>query len=347
MMMKSKFKWGIISTGRIAGKFADQLPQSKTGELFAVASRTIENAGEFAKKYNAPRFYGSCQELLDDPEVDIVYIATPHPQHAEWSIKAARAKKHILCEKPLTLNHKEASGVIEEARKNNVFLMEAFHYRCHPQTKKIIELIKENVIGEIRVLQGAFSFNSPYGPEHRTLNHALAGGGVLDVGCYPVSMVRLIAGVALGMDFAEPLEVKGCGRIGRQSRVDEFASACLKFPEGILAEVSCGVTVHQENVLRIYGSKGRIMVPTPWVVSLNGGTSKILVQMDGRDKPDEIDITVDQGLFAIEADTACSFIPRREALPPAMSWEDSLGQMKTLDLWRASIGLVYDMEKSG
>lgn len=346
-MMKSKFKWGIISTGRIAGKFADQIPQSKTGELFAVASRTREKAEAFAKKYNAKKSYGSYQELLDDPEVDIVYIATPHPQHAEWSIRAAQAKKHNLCEKPLTLNHKEACGVIEEAQKNDVFLMEAFHYRCHPQTIKIIELIKDNVIGEIRILQGAFSFNSPYDPEHRTLNHALAGGGILDVGCYPVSMVRLLAGVALGMDFAEPLEVKGCGRIGKQSRVDEYAAASLKFPEGIIAEVSCGVTVQQENVLRIYGSKGRITVPTPWVVSLNGGTSKILVQMDGRDKPDEIDVTADQGLFAIEADTACNFISQRQASHPAMSWEDSLGQMKTLDLWRASIGLVYDMEKSG
>lgn len=343
-MMKRKFKWGIISTGKIAGKFADQLPQSKTGELFAVASRTVEKAEEFAEKYDAKKFYGSYQEILHDPEVDIVYIATPHPQHAEWSIKAARAKKHNLCEKPLTLNLKEAHEVIEEARKNDVFLMEAFHYRCHPQTRVLIDLIRENTIGEVRILRGAFSFHSHYGLEHRTLNHALAGGGILDVGCYPVSMVRLLVGIALGTDFAEPVEVRGCGKIGAQTRVDEYASACLKFSEGIIAEVSCGVTVQQENVLRIYGSKGRITVPTPWVVSLNGGTSKILVQMDGKDKPEEIEVVAEQGLFAIEADTACHFIPQRQAAPPAMSWQDSLGQMKTLDLWRASIGLVYDME---
>ncbi|MBN1901343.1 Gfo/Idh/MocA family oxidoreductase [Candidatus Sumerlaeota bacterium] len=345
--MEKKFKWGVIGTGKIAGRFADQVPQSQTGELYAVASRTREKAEMFAQKYNIPRFYGSYQELLEDPEVDIAYIATPHPQHAEWSIKAARAKKHILCEKPLTLNYTEAQKVIDEARKKDVFLMEAFHYRCHPQTKKLIELIKENVIGEVRVLQGAFSFNSPYGLEHRTLNHALAGGGVLDVGCYPVSMARLLAGIALGKDFEEPLEVKGCGKIGIQTRVDEYASACLKFPEGIMAEVSCGVTVQQENVFRVYGSKGRITVPTPWVVSLNGGTSKILVQMEGKEKPEEIEVTAERGLFAIEADTACHFIPQRQASPPAMSWEDSLCQMKTLDLWRASIGLAYDMEELG
>ena len=343
--MEKKIKWGIISTGRIAAKFASQLPPSHSGVLFAAASRTLGKAQDFARRYNALRAYGSYQEILSDPDVDIVYIATPHPMHAEWAIKAAHAGKHILCEKPLTINIKEARELIQTARICNVFLMEAFHYRCHPQTARVLELIREKVIGDVRVIQAAFSFNRDYDLEHRTLNHSLAGGGILDVGCYPVSMARLLAGAALGSDFIEPPEVRGCGMIGEKSRVDEYAVADLKFPGGILAQVSCGVQVHQENVVRIYGSKGRIVIPSPWVVSLDGGTSKIIVQKDGEKDSEEISVTAEQGLFAIEADTACRYIPQRQASPPAMNWEDSLGNMQTLDLWRASIGLHYDFEK--
>jgi len=342
--MEKKWKWGIISTGRIAAKFADQLPQSNIGVLFAVASRTREKAEEFARLHNAPRAYASYEELLRDSEVDIVYIATPHPMHAEWTIKSARAGKHILCEKPLTINVSEARQVIDAARRNDVFLMEAFHYRCHPQTAKLLELIREKIIGDVRVIQAIFSFNCEYNLAHRTLNHALAGGGILDVGCYPVSLARLVAGAALGRDFAEPLEVKGCGMIGEQSRVDEYAVASLKFPGGILAQVASGVQLHQENAVRIFGTRGRITIPTPWVVSINGGTSKIIVQKDGEKEQWEIEVSADRGLFAIEADTACSFIPQRQAKPPAMSWEDSLGNMRTLDLWRETIGLHYDFE---
>ena len=343
--MEKKWKWGIISTGRIAAKFADQLPKSKTGVLFAVASRTKEKAEEFARLHDAPRAYASYEELLRDPDVDIVYIATPHPMHAEWAIKAAGAGKHILCEKPLTINVSEARQAIDAARSHDVFLMEAFHYRCHPQTAKILELIQEKIIGDVRMIQANFSFNGEYNLAHRTLNHDLAGGGILDVGCYPVSLVRLVAGAALGLDFAEPLELKGCGMIGNKSRVDEYAVASLEFPSGILAQISCGVQLHQENIARIYGSRGRIIIPTPWVVSINGGTSKIIVHKDGEKEQKEIDVTSDQGLFAIEADTACRYIPHRQAKPPAMSWEDSLGNMRVLDLWREAIGLVYDMEK--
>jgi len=342
--MDKRLNWGIISTGRIAGKFADQLPGSKTGALYGVASRTLPKAKEFAEKYNIPRFYGSYQELLDDAGVDIVYIATPHPMHSEWSIKAAMGKKHILCEKPLTMNMKEADEVINAAQKNDVFLMEAFHYRCHPQTENLLELIREKEIGDVRVIQAAFSFNCPYDLNHRTLNHALGGGGILDVGCYPVSMVRLLAGAAIGEDFAEPLEIKGCGFIGNQSRVDEYAVADLRFSGGILAQVAAGVQVHQENVLRIYGSRGRITVPTPWVVSITGGTSTIILKKDQKQEQKIIEVFADRGLFAIEADTAAKYISAREAAPPAMSWKDTLGNMKTLDMWRESIGLIYDME---
>jgi predicted dehydrogenase len=340
-----KIKWGIISTGRIASIFAGQLNDSENGELFAVASRTEEKAEAFAGKFNAARFYGTYSDLISDPDVDVIYIATPHPMHKEWAIKSADAKKNVLCEKPMTMNYKDTREVIEAAKRNNVFLMEAFHYRCHPQTAKVLELIRGGAIGEVKSISANFSFNGEFSPSNRTVNHDLGGGGILDVGCYCVSMVRLIAGNAIGKDFADPLCVKAVGKIGEESRIDEYSSACMEFPGGIIAQLSSGVQLHRENVVWIYGTKGRIHIPSPWVVSMNGGESKILIYNDEKRNEMEIVIKSAKGLFAIEADTVTNSLDKGNTQSSAMSWDDSLGNMRCLDMWRESIGLIYDMEK--
>ena len=182
--------------------------------------------------------------------------------HAEWCIKAAKAGKHILCEKPLTLTHAEALPVIDAARRHNVFLLEAFMYRCHPQTLKLVELIREKAIGEVRLIQASFGFHRPFDPNQRLFSNELGGGGILDVGCYPVSMSRLIAGVALGQPFAEPTEVNGCGHLATTG-VDLWAVASMKFPGEILAALATSTQVQQDNALRIFGSEGSIFVPNP------------------------------------------------------------------------------------
>src|SRR5687768_1011366 len=151
--MDEKLAWGIIGTGSIARAFAEGLAQCKTGKLVAIGSRTQKCADEFGAKYNVPRRHSSYQALLDDRDVQAVYIATPHPIHAEWAIKAARAKKHVLVEKPMGINGSEAMAIIEAAIENGVFLMEAFMYRVHPQTLRLIELIREKVIGDVRLIQ--------------------------------------------------------------------------------------------------------------------------------------------------------------------------------------------------
>lgn len=143
-----KIQWGILSTGRIAGIFAEGVLKSKTGLLTAVGSRAIAPAWNFARKYSVRRAYGSYEGLLGDKEVDAVYIATPHPMHLEWAVKAAKAGKHILCEKPLGMNASEAKRMVEAAKKNHVFFMEAFMYRCHPQTRKLVQLIRSGLIGK-------------------------------------------------------------------------------------------------------------------------------------------------------------------------------------------------------
>src|SRR5450432_2682974 len=179
--MDRKVNWGIIGTGGIAKTFARAVLASKTGWLVAVASRAQQTADAFVGNYNIGRSYGSYEALLEDKDVHAVYISTPHPMHAEWAIKAARAKKHVLVEKPMAVNFADAKAMIDAAEANEVFLMEAFMYRCHPQTAKLVELIREQKIGQVRIIQATFSFHSNFNPLGRLFKNELGGGGILDV----------------------------------------------------------------------------------------------------------------------------------------------------------------------
>ena len=337
--------WGILATGNIARTFAAGVRRSATGALVAVASRTQAAADAFADQFNIPKRHASYEALLADPDVEAVYISTPHPMHAEWAIKAAEAGKHILCEKPLALNYPQAQAVVEAAREHDVFLMEAFMYRCHPQTARLVELIRQRVIGDIGVIHATFSFHARVGPEHRLVSNALGGGGILDVGCYPVSMARLLAGAALGRDFADPIRVSGAGKLHPLTGVDEYAVGVLEFEGGIIAQVAAGVMLNQRSVVHIFGTEGEILVTSPWVPARHGGVTDIVVQRHG-ESPQVIEVKSDAWLYAIEADVVAHNIARRQAPPPAMSWDDSLGNMRALDQWRRAIGLTYAQEKA-
>lgn len=343
--MSNQLNWGILGTGSIARQFARGVQASETGCLAAVGSRAQESANQFGQEFGIRRCHGTYEDLLADPEVQAVYISTPHPHHAEWAIKAAEAGKHILCEKPLALNYAEAMAIVEAARLHDVFLMEAFMYRCHPQTARLVELIANGAIGEVRVIDSVFSFHSRYDPQARLFNPDLGGGSILDVGCYAVSMARLLAGAACGQPFAEPLEVQGTGHLDEQTGTDMYAVANLKFPGGVLARLSTGVHVAQDSVVRVYGSEGSITVPSPWIPAREGGESRILVSRRGSDQPEEILVQSDRPLYSLEADTVARYIDDRQAPPPAMTPEDTLGNMKVLDAWRSAIGLVYPVER--
>jgi predicted dehydrogenase/aryl-alcohol dehydrogenase-like predicted oxidoreductase len=341
--MSVSLNWGILGAGNIAKAFAKGLAASKTGKLLAIGSRDQAKADAFAKEFGAAHGHGSYEALLADTDVHAIYIATPHPLHAEWAIKAAAAKKHLLVEKPIGLNFAEAMAIVEAARLNDVFLMEAFMYRCHPQTHKLVELLGQKVIGEVRVIQASFSFHAGFNPSGRLFNNELGGGGILDVGGYCASMARLIAGAAMGKDFAEPTYVGGAAHLG-ETGVDEWAVASLKFPGDILAEISCGVAVNQENVVRIFGTEGNLLIPAPWIPARDGGQTKIVLHRKDKAAHDII-IETDERLYGIEADTVAKFVDQRQAAAPAMSWEDTLGNMRVLDRWRAAVGLVYEAEK--
>ncbi len=342
--------WGIIGPGAIAGTFAHGLPFSRTGKLVAVASRDKAKADAFGVKYGVGpgKCYGGYDALLKDDAVQAVYIATPHPQHAEWAIKAAAAGKHLLVEKPIAVNQYDAEAIVEAAVEHDVFLMEAFMYRCHPQTHKLVELIRGRAIGDVRVIQATFSFGAGFNPTSRLYSNALAGGGILDVGCYPASFCRLVAGAAAGTDYAEPTEVKGVAHL-EVTGVDGYAVAVAKFPGDVLAQLSTGVAVNQESVARIFGTEGSIFLPNPWVFERTGGdATKIVVKRNG--KPEEVvtdPATVTS--FTMEADVFGDALlaGKRQPPSPAMTWGDSLGNIRLLDAWRAAVGLTYDVEKPG
>ena len=340
----SPLRWGVLSTGRIAGVFAQGVAASRGGRVVAVGSRSPDSAEKFAATHAIGRAHGNYEALLADPDVEAVYVATPHPQHAEWVIKAAKAGKHILCEKPMGLNHAEAMVMVQAAREHGVVLMEAFMYRCHPQTAKIAELIKAGALGTVGLVQATFSFKSDYNATSRLWANEAGGGGILDVGGYAVSMARLVAGAASGKAFLDPDSVTGAGVLHPESGVDAYAAATLKFPNGVIAQVAAGVGLNQENVTRIYGTAGWLLVPSPWVVNQDGGVSKLWLHKAGASAPEEIVIEAEP-LYALEADAFAAAVRAGLRDVPQMSGDDTLGNLATLDQWREAIGLTYEAEK--
>ena len=249
----------------------------------------------------------------------------------EWSIKCAEAGKHILCEKPITVNRGELEKILEVVKKCGVFFMEAFMFRCHPQWAKIKQIIADGAIGEVRAIKSTFSYNMGINLENIRMSNPAAGGGLMDVGCYCVSFSRLIAG-------EEPIKANCVGYIGKESRVDQQTAGILMFPSGAVASFECGTQVNIPTSANIYGSKGSISVENPWFASK--GTTKVVLRTD---KEEVLNIESDLELYAKEAVTVAEYLDAKQT--PAMGWEDSLGQMRTLDMLRADMGLVFDVER--
>jgi predicted dehydrogenase/aryl-alcohol dehydrogenase-like predicted oxidoreductase len=342
--MTQKLAWGIIGTGNIAKKLAEGIAKSRTGKLVAVASRTQASADAFAKTYGAAHAYEGYEKLLADPAVQAVYISLPNHMHAEWSIKAAGAGKHILCEKPLTTNFPEAMYMLEKVRESGVLFMEAFMYRCHPQIAKAVELIKHGAIGQVRVIQASFGYNMGPKYDNIRLKHDVSGGAILDVGCYTISACRLFAGAALGKPFADVQDLRGHAHIGPISKVDEYAVATLKFPEGIIGHVSCASQANLTNTIYISGSEGTLTIHTPWIPREKGNITTLV--QNGKE-PQTITHDTGESIYAIEVDAFADALAKglKEVPAPAMSMEDTMSNMRALDMWRAQVGLEFESEK--
>lgn len=345
MSANGMLRWGIVGPGGIARDFAGGLARSRTGRLVAIGARTPDRP-EYGRYFPGARVHAGYEALLADADIDAVYIATPHPQHAEWAIKAARAGKHVLVEKPFGMNNAEARAMIAAAREAGTFMGEAFMYRLHPMTERLCVLLASGLIGEVRLIQSSFGFAAGLDPSSRAYAPELGGGGILDVGCYPVSMARLIAGAVSQRPFADPVAVKGAGHLG-QTGVDEWAAALLRFERGLIAEVSCAVSVQLDNVLRIHGSLGRLEIADFWFGSGKEGGTIEIVHISSEGERGIIAIPETRWLYSFEADGVGDAVAvgRQEFSAPGMSWDDTLGNMAVLDAWRAEIGLRYPVER--
>ncbi len=333
-----KIKWGIIGPGNIANNFADGLTNSYSGQLVSIASKSKDRRKNFGDKYDihSDFRFDSYEDIINSEHIDAIYISTPHNLHAEWTIKAAGKGKHVLCEKPGAVNLNEGKKIIEAVKEAGVFYMEGFMYRCHPQIPKLLEIIKNKTIGKIESIETSFGYDTGKTiPESRIFNKELTGGAILDVGLYPISFSRLISGVATGEKFLEPNFINAEGRIG-DTGVDEVAHANLEFKNGIKAKVSTAIRESMKNNAIILGSEGTIELPDPWMPGRNGGPyhAKIIINKNGQEEV--IELKGPEHLFFFEAELASQCIAKEKIQPPhpAMTWEDTLGNLKALDTWR-------------
>jgi predicted dehydrogenase len=254
-------RWGLLSTARINRALFPPLRMSPRNSLTAVASRDLARAQAYAKENNIPRAFGSYEEMLADPEIDVIYNPLPNSLHTEWTIKAAQAGKHVLCEKPLAITVEEVDAIADAAKKAGVVVMEAFMYRHHPQTLRVKDMIDNGAVGKLQIVRGSFMFKIGNEKDVR-LNASLGGGGIWDVGCYPISYTRLIVG-------EEPVEVYGYGMFGSASKVDEIFAGQMRFANGVFAQFDCGFRSPVRVRLEIIGDKGNLTVLSPYTPRLN------------------------------------------------------------------------------
>ena len=250
-----KIKWGILATGGIANSFCEALNQTEDAEIAAVASRSIEKAKTFASKWNINRCFGDYRELADDPEIDIIYIATPHSFHYENMLMCLERGKYVLCEKAFTLNAPQAAECVNLARQKNLFLMEAMWMRYFPAIDQVLKWIEQNFIGKVRLIKADFFIDVPFDPMHRLYDMNKGGGALLDLGIYPLSLSTFLLGL--------PTQVLGNAQ-KNQTGADELDNITLLYKNGVRALLGCGQRVYKPHEAFILGSKGYIKIHHPF-----------------------------------------------------------------------------------
>lgn len=321
-------KWGIIGTGNIAKQFARGLAAMPDAELTAVGSRTAASAQAFADEFGAARAHSSYEALAADPEVQAVYIATPHPMHLENSLLCIEAGKAVLVEKPFTLNAKEAKTLIDAAQAKGVFAMEAMWTRFFPVMTKLKELVESGAIGEIKLLQADFGYNSPFNPDSRTDNAELGGGALLDVGVYPISLASYVLG--------SPTEVSSYAHLG-PTGVDEQAAIILNHEDGALALISTAIRATTPHEAVIMGSKGNIRLPAPW------WKPETLLLQTG-EETETFNSPLPHNGYPYEAAEVARCLEAGLTESPVMPLAETLAIMQTLDTCRAQWGMKYPGE---
>lgn len=330
--MSNKIRWGIISTGHISGRFAEALAILPDAELTAVASRTKESANEFAEKHNIPKAYATYQELADDPDIDVVYIGTPHTFHLENSKMCMRKGKSILCEKAFTINADEAREMVRVAREENVFLMEAMITRHVPLVKKVLGWIEDDRIGEVRMVKASRCARGEFVPEARQLNPKLGGGSLLDVGIYVISFASQIFKKA-------PIESIGLSHIGELGS-DEQGVAILKYDNGEIADLSFALQTEAVNEAYILGTKGFIKIDDIFAVPTKA------TLFNNKKEVETIEEPIIGNALNYEAEEVMRCMKAGLKESPHMPMDESIELMKIMDKIREPWGLVYSNDKA-
>jgi len=337
-MSAEYFHWGILGPGRIAYSFADGVRVVLGADVYAIGSRSQERAKSFAEYYSAPKAYDSYEALVNDPDVDAVYIATPHRFHFENAMLCLNAGKPVLCEKPLTVNAAQARTLFEAARAKNLFLMEGMWSRYFPLYQQVRQWVDAGEIGTIRLITSTFGSRVPRNLEDRLLNHDLAGGALLDIGVYNVALSQWILG------GKNPVSFTAYSNLG-ETNVDELTSVSLAYDDGSVSQFTCTLQAPCGNDIFIYGTQGHIHVHPPiWastratLVKLGPATQEGAVQ--------ELTVTLPfrSSGFEYEIEDAMHCIRLGQLESPSMTHADTLANLDLMDQIRARVGLKYSFE---
>ena len=328
--MSGTIRWGILGTGSIAHKFADGLRAVPDAELAAVGSRAQATADVFGDEFEVPRRHASYQSLAEDPEVDAIYVSTPHPMHCENTLLCLNADKAVLCEKPFALNAREAENMVRCARDRGLFLMEAMWTRFIPAIAQVRQWLAEDAIGEVRMMMADFGFRAQYNPEGRLLNRKLGGGALLDIGVYVTSLASMVFG-------KQPSRVTALADIG-ETGVDEQTTIAFRYDSGAMASLICTVRIDTPRAVSILGTRGSIRIPTPfydaYVATLN---------MDG-EEPVTAEPTRAENGFKYEIEEVGRCLREGKLESKTLPLDETLAILRTLDDVRSEIGLKYPGE---
>lgn len=324
--MTEKFRWGILGTGAIANKFATDLANLPDAMPYAVGSRTQESADGFGSKYGMLKAYGSYQALIEDPDVDAIYIATPHPFHKENALACLEGGKPVLCEKPFAINSADSIEMVSKAREKGVFMMEAMWTRFLPVQVQVQAWLKAGAIGTPLMLQCDFGFRAGFNPNSRLFDPALGGGALLDVGIYTISYASMVFG-------QQPAAILADAFLG-ETGVDEQNSEIFTYPNGAQALLSSAIRVTTGHSVRISGSEGAITMPNFW-----HATEATLVKADGSTET----VTGETG-YHFEAAEVAACVHAGKLESERLPLDETVEIMRTMDTVRSLIGLSYPME---
>ncbi|OAB44654.1 Gfo/Idh/MocA family protein [Paenibacillus antarcticus] len=324
-MSDRKLKWGVLGSARIAvNSVIPGILQSDLNEVVGIASRNLEKAQKTAVKFQIPKTYGSYEQLLQDPDIDAVYIPLPNHLHYEWTIKAIQAGKHVLCEKPLALNAEEAERMVRSANEAGVILAEAFMYRYHPRYTQIKEIIDRGEIGEVRGIRSAFTFNNANDLNNVRYQKEWGGGAIYDVGCYPITAARLLLG-------KEPAAVTVQAQFSSvHGDVDMMAAGLIEFEGDVSLQFDCSMWSAFRNPLEVLGSEGIIEVPSAFVTPTEESGHFYIIKSDEKNKVSVPFLNA----YSLQADAFAQAVLHGKPLP--FNATDAVHNMKIIDACIAS-----------